>query len=74
MKKSIMLENPRRVARRRMLKKFNLFPSDSKEGRYTVFTRVTNPEGMRLTLAEVEGTRVEGWFEFGVVFRFAIKV
>ena len=65
MKKSIMLENPRRVARRRMLKKFNLFPSDSKEGRYTVFIRVTNPEGMRLTLAVAQGTRVEGWFEFG---------
>ncbi len=64
MKKSQLIKNPRRVAGRRLMEKFNRFPGDSSAERHTVVTRVANPEATRLTLAVAKGTSVEGWFEF----------
>ena len=63
MKKSKLAMNPRRVAGKTLRKKFNHFPSDSSSGRYIAVARVPNPEATRLTLAQTEGTAVEGWFE-----------
>ena len=63
MKKSKLAANPRRVAGKRLKRKFNEFPDESSTGRYLVITRVPNPEAARLTLAMTKGTEVEGWFE-----------
>jgi hypothetical protein len=64
MKKSKLARNPRRVAGRRLMERFNNFPGESSPGRHTVATKVPDPEATRLTLAVAEGTTVEGWFEF----------
>jgi len=64
MKKSELVKNPRRVAGRRLMKRFNHFPNDSPMGRQIVVTRFDDPEAARLALAIAEGTTVEGWFEF----------
>ena len=64
MTKSKMARNPRRVAGRRLMERFNNFPGDPSAGRHTVATRMTNPEITRLTFAKDKDTKVEGWFEF----------
>jgi hypothetical protein len=64
MKKSKLAKNPRRVAGKKLMQRFNRFPNDSSSGRHIVVARFANPEAARLTLAVAEGTTVEGWFEF----------
>jgi len=63
MKKSKLATNPRRLAGKRLRKKFNHFPGDSSSGRYVAITRFPNPESARLALAVTDETSVEGWFE-----------
>jgi len=63
MKKSKLASNPRRLAGKRLRKKFNHFPGDSSSGRYVAVTRFPSPEAARLALAMNEGTSVGGWFE-----------
>jgi hypothetical protein len=64
MKKSTLAKNPRRIAGKRLMKRFNRFPSESSASRHIAVTRFSNPEAARLALAVAEGTTVEGWFEF----------
>ena len=64
MKKSELAKNPRRVAGKRLMKRFNRFPSDTSKGRHIVVARFDDPEAARFALAVAEGTAVEGWFEF----------
>ena len=64
MKKSKLAVNPRRIAGKRLRKKFNGFPSDTSDGRHLAVMRVGNPEAARIALAESRDTTVEGWFQF----------
>jgi len=64
MNKSNLARNPRRIAGRTMMERFNNFPGASSIGRHTVATRVTNPVVTRLTFAKDKDTNLEGWFEF----------
>lgn len=65
MKKSKLRKNPRRIARERIIEKFNRFPSDLGHVRHTVFTRLPAPEIARLNFAIDGDTTLQGWHQEG---------
>ncbi len=65
MKKSKLRKNPRRIARERIIEKFNRSPGGLRHVRHTVFTRLADPEMARLNFAIDGDTTLQGWHQEG---------